>query len=189
MLRLVFFWVIALFFSACQKEGVKPCGADVNSSAFVDVVNFQDSLQVGDELILVMDFFPQDDRGRLLVLPPDFNLHWGVSLRRNGSYSWNEVDTLYTQAVAEKGKIESLGIMGIGISCSRSGNMQQARLRFGLAKPGLYTMHFFIDRAKSSTLVSQWKKCLSYLEFQRVYVVQPKGLAPDDDSYTFYVKP
>lgn len=189
MLRLFLFLALSLCLTACQKEGVRSCGTDVSSTAFVDVVNFRDTLELGEHLTVVMDFFPQDDRGKLLVLPPDIKLHWGVYLRREDRYVSSTYDTIIAQVEAEKGTLEEVGINSIGISCSRNGNMQQANFRFSVLKPGLYTMSFFIDRSKSSTQINQWKKCLSYLVFESVNVVQPKGIYPNERSLTFYVKP
>jgi hypothetical protein len=54
-------------------------------------------------------------------------------------------------------------------------------------KPGTYRIRFF--NANNWAVVSEWGKCKTYVNFNRIYVLQAKGLNPDEASYTLFVKP
>lgn len=181
-------WPILLFlFTACQQEGMKPCSTELSSSAVVDVPDFRDTLQLGEQMTAVMDFFPQDSRGKMLVLPLDYGFEWGIELKRLDWQYAGRLDTLTYNVVAEQGELKSIGPTTIVVKCARSGNMQQARISFSLMKPGRYSVRFF--RGNSSALISEWGKCKTYVSFDWIFVLEPKGLNPDDASYTLFVKP
>jgi len=179
-------FLLFLIFSACRKEGVKPCRSDFQSIAYVSIADFRDSVVLGDRLTVVMDFFPQDDRGKFLVLPPDFKYEWGIVLKRLDRPVSNQPDTLTYEVSANQGEILEIRPDVIRVRCARNGNKQQARISFNLMKAGRYSVEFYDSR--SGVEFSQWGECKAYLTFSAVNVVQPKGLFPRPGGYTFYVK-
>jgi len=183
------FWpllLLLLVFSACQEEAISPCRSDFRSTAYVNIADFQDSLMLGDQLTVAMNFAPQDDRGKFLDLPPDFKYEWEISLKRLDIPFSGQTDTLTFDVAAEQGELLKVGPNEIRIRCARAGNKQQSKVSFKLKKAGLYSVEFVDGR--SWVEFSQWEKCKAFLTFN-VNVVQAKGLNPRADGYTLYVKP
>jgi len=185
--QLSFLLLIPVIFIACRGDGLRPCKTELRCTAFADMPDYQDSIMQGDEVTLVMDFFPQDERGKVLVLPLDFRYEWGILLYRLNQTPSGQVDTLIYDAVAALGEIREIQPTYMTVRASRSGNMQQARISFRLMKPGTYNIRLMSHFNKVE--VGKWGECDVFASFNSLNVAQLKGPYPQSSSgYTIVVK-
>jgi hypothetical protein len=184
MLRLTVLLGLCLL-TACFEENFKPCEVELSSQAFIDLQISSDSLQIGDEVTLVMDYFPQDENGRVLVLPLDFRLRWDVWLYREGS---NFSDTLLYAATADQGVLEEIGTYKLSVLSSRSVNRQQAQIRFRVTKAGNYSMNFSTHNTQDVEL-DKWGECNHKVVFRGFKIAPNSVRANKTNAFSFYVKP
>lgn len=186
MLRLGYLFTFCLL-TACFDENFKSCEVELYSKMYIDMPALQDTLQLGDEVALVMDFFPQDTDGRVLVLPLDYLGSWNVQFYQPGQQGNFRDDSLIYNVVAHQGAIVNSSPNHISVTNMRNGNRQLAHIKFRVSKTGNYAL--FVSNSSSRINFGRWGECEHYVKFTNVDKVQNRGLNTQTGLFNFYVKP
>lgn len=186
MHRLGYLFAFCLL-TACFDENFKSCEVKLYSTPIIDIPAFKDSIQLGEEVALVMDFFPQDQNGRVLVLPLDFRLRWEVNFYVSGQNGLSNTDTFIYAIAADKGQIVSNSSKYLSVISDRSGNLQQAQIRFRVNKVGRYSLLF--SAPNQQVVLGKWGECNHNVNFVGFEKAQNSGFNNEFGLFSFYVKP
>ncbi len=178
---------LALMLMACTYEERK-CEFVSQAKAPVELLDFRETYQLSDTLVLIQNYFPSRQNGRVIVFPADADLSWQL---RIGDGRYTSTSNTRYELLAETGSAEAIGSnSGWKITPVREGNAFRVKLRLKMNEAGSYNIYLSDMTATEDNLIpaGKYRNCEEKVELIPIFSQLP-GSVDYQRNFIFYVAP
>lgn len=163
---------LLLVLAGCTYEERK-CEFQSQASAPVELQDFKSEYLLTDTLVIVQDYMPARQNGRVILFPADADLSWQLNISNGQSYS---IPASMFQFSAELGTAVSLNGNGsLKITPVREGNQFRLRLKLKMNEPGFYNLNISQTASYEENLIpaGKYQNCVEKIALRTLFSQLP----------------
>jgi hypothetical protein len=179
---------LVLLLYGCTYEELE-CEFESDATAWVDVADFKAEYRLGDTIVLIQDYEPARNNGRIITFPANSDLSWRIAVN-NDDFDAVPTNNFYMAASVGVVSDRMPNYTTFKVQPIRIGNRYKATIKICMYQTGDYRLHLYrAGTANEGTIpADRHQNCVEMVDLKPAFV-QVATNEFENSRYSFSIIP